>query len=142
MIHMFSVDYISRGLGNVIEKYSGVTDIKKKDIKEGAIIVQIRWLCTAPKIVGSIFENEYQFLDIESNSWRGLCFFTGNRTLWKLVCFWIFKGGKLISSSITKSLRSEDILRINISIVLPIEWDSYGQRVPKPYPMHKLMCTL
>lgn len=33
-----------------------VTDIKKKDIKEGAIIVQIRWLCTEPKIVGSIFE--------------------------------------------------------------------------------------
>ncbi|PRQ56059.1 putative transferase, protein kinase CMGC-Pl-Tthe family [Rosa chinensis] len=38
MIHMFSVDYISRGLGNVVEKYSGVADIKKKDTKEGAIL--------------------------------------------------------------------------------------------------------
>ncbi|KAK7860417.1 serine/threonine-protein kinase vps15 [Quercus suber] len=37
-IHMFSVDYISRGLGNVVEKYSGIADIKKKDIKEGAIL--------------------------------------------------------------------------------------------------------
>lgn len=37
-IHMFSVDHISRGLGNVVEKYSGVADITKKDIKEGAIL--------------------------------------------------------------------------------------------------------
>lgn len=38
LIHMFSVDHISRGLGNVVEKYSGVADITKKDIKEGAIL--------------------------------------------------------------------------------------------------------
>uniref|UniRef100_A0A803NU41 non-specific serine/threonine protein kinase n=1 Tax=Cannabis sativa TaxID=3483 RepID=A0A803NU41_CANSA len=38
MIHIFSVDYITRGLGNVVEKYSGIADIKKKDIKEGAIL--------------------------------------------------------------------------------------------------------
>ncbi|XP_059431883.1 serine/threonine-protein kinase VPS15 isoform X2 [Corylus avellana] len=38
MIHIFSVDYISRGLGNVVEKYSGIADVKKKDIKEGAIL--------------------------------------------------------------------------------------------------------
>ncbi|XP_056167022.1 serine/threonine-protein kinase VPS15-like isoform X1 [Syzygium oleosum] len=37
-IHMFSVDYISRGLGNVVEKYSGIADIKKKDAKEGAVL--------------------------------------------------------------------------------------------------------
>ncbi|GLU09948.1 hypothetical protein SLE2022_267830 [Rubroshorea leprosula] len=37
-IHMFSVDHISKGLGNVVEKYSGIADIKKKDIKEGAIL--------------------------------------------------------------------------------------------------------
>ncbi|KAG5059035.1 hypothetical protein AAZX31_01G006300 [Glycine max] len=37
-IHMFSVDHISRGLGNVVEKYSGIADITKKDIKEGAIL--------------------------------------------------------------------------------------------------------
>ncbi|KAF5481941.1 hypothetical protein F2P56_002551, partial [Juglans regia] len=38
MIHMFSVDHFSRGLGNVVEKYSGIADIKKKDVKEGAIL--------------------------------------------------------------------------------------------------------
>ncbi|GAV84346.1 Pkinase domain-containing protein/WD40 domain-containing protein/HEAT domain-containing protein [Cephalotus follicularis] len=43
MIHMFSVDYISRGLGNVVEKYSGVADIKKKDIKEGAILTLLNY---------------------------------------------------------------------------------------------------
>ncbi|KAI4350784.1 hypothetical protein L6164_005200 [Bauhinia variegata] len=37
-IHMFSVDHISRGLGNVVEEYSGVTDLIKKDVKEGAIL--------------------------------------------------------------------------------------------------------
>ncbi|XP_065848432.1 serine/threonine-protein kinase VPS15 [Euphorbia lathyris] len=38
LMHVFSVDHISRGLGNVVEKYSGIADIKKKDIKEGAIL--------------------------------------------------------------------------------------------------------
>ncbi|KAL4390760.1 hypothetical protein AHAS_Ahas03G0177300 [Arachis hypogaea] len=38
LIHMFSIDHISRGLGNVVEKYSGIADITKKDIKEAAIL--------------------------------------------------------------------------------------------------------
>lgn len=38
MMHVFSVDHIARGLGNVVEKYSGIANIKKKDIKEGAIL--------------------------------------------------------------------------------------------------------
>ncbi|CAL1414274.1 unnamed protein product [Linum trigynum] len=38
MLHIFTVDHISRGLGNVVEKYSGIADIKKKDTKEGAIL--------------------------------------------------------------------------------------------------------
>lgn len=38
MIHMFSVDYISRGLGNVVEKYSGIADVNKRSIGEGAIL--------------------------------------------------------------------------------------------------------
>lgn len=38
VIHMFSIDHISRGLGNVVEKYSGIVDIKKKDVKEGALV--------------------------------------------------------------------------------------------------------
>ncbi|QCD92013.1 phosphoinositide-3-kinase [Vigna unguiculata] len=37
-IHMFSIDHMSRGIGNVVEKYSGIADITKKDIKEGAIL--------------------------------------------------------------------------------------------------------
>lgn len=36
-IHMFSVDYISRGLGNVVENYSGIADVKKYGVGEGAI---------------------------------------------------------------------------------------------------------
>ncbi|RID77924.1 hypothetical protein BRARA_A00792 [Brassica rapa] len=38
VLHMFSIDHISRGLGNVVEKYSGIVDIKKKDVKEGALL--------------------------------------------------------------------------------------------------------
>ncbi|CAH9103061.1 unnamed protein product [Cuscuta epithymum] len=38
-IHMFSVDYISRGLGNnVVEKYSGVANVNKHGVGEGAIL--------------------------------------------------------------------------------------------------------
>ncbi|KAI4380720.1 hypothetical protein MLD38_006881 [Melastoma candidum] len=37
-IHVFSVDYISRGLGSVVEKYSGIADVKKKETKKGAIL--------------------------------------------------------------------------------------------------------
>ncbi|CAL9043768.1 unnamed protein product [Musa banksii] len=37
-VHLFSVDYISRGFGNVIERYSGVADIKKREVGEGAIL--------------------------------------------------------------------------------------------------------
>lgn len=37
-IHTFSVDYISRGLGNVVEKYSNFADIKRREIGEGSIL--------------------------------------------------------------------------------------------------------
>ncbi|KAG9157708.1 hypothetical protein Leryth_021228 [Lithospermum erythrorhizon] len=37
-LHMFTIDYISRGLGNVVEKYSGIADIKKNSVKEGAVV--------------------------------------------------------------------------------------------------------
>ncbi|XP_042473564.1 serine/threonine-protein kinase VPS15-like isoform X1 [Zingiber officinale] len=37
-IHLFSVNYISRGFGNVIEKYSGIADIQNRKIGEGAIL--------------------------------------------------------------------------------------------------------
>ncbi|XP_021741395.1 probable serine/threonine-protein kinase vps15 [Chenopodium quinoa] len=46
-IHTFSVDYISRGLGNVIEKYSGVADVKKKDVGEGAILSVVNYSAEA-----------------------------------------------------------------------------------------------
>ncbi|KAI3447049.1 hypothetical protein Pfo_003714 [Paulownia fortunei] len=38
MMHMFSVDHISRGLGNVVENYSGIADVKKSGFGEGAIL--------------------------------------------------------------------------------------------------------
>ncbi|XAR53396.1 Non-specific serine/threonine protein kinase [Bertholletia excelsa] len=37
-IHTFSVDYVSRGLGNVVEKYTGIADVKKKSVGEGSIL--------------------------------------------------------------------------------------------------------
>ncbi|KAK1270728.1 Shaggy-related protein kinase kappa [Acorus gramineus] len=37
-LHMFSVDYISRGLGSVVERYSGIADVKKIEAGEGAIL--------------------------------------------------------------------------------------------------------
>ncbi|KAL5213166.1 hypothetical protein ABZP36_024013 [Zizania latifolia] len=37
MLHLFSVD-CARGVGSVIERYSGIVDVKKKDLKEGAIL--------------------------------------------------------------------------------------------------------
>nr|GEX97488.1 serine/threonine-protein kinase VPS15-like [Tanacetum cinerariifolium] len=42
-IHMFSVDYISRGLGSVVEKYSGIADVKKNNIGEGAILALLNY---------------------------------------------------------------------------------------------------
>ncbi|KAJ9538867.1 hypothetical protein OSB04_031600 [Centaurea solstitialis] len=42
-IHTFSVDYVSRGLGNVVEKYSGIADVKKTNIGEGAIITLLNY---------------------------------------------------------------------------------------------------
>ncbi|CAI9782563.1 unnamed protein product [Fraxinus pennsylvanica] len=38
MIHVFSVDHISRGLGNVVEKYSGIADVEKSGVGEGAVL--------------------------------------------------------------------------------------------------------
>ncbi|PSS15560.1 Serine/threonine-protein kinase vps15 [Actinidia chinensis var. chinensis] len=38
MIHMFSIDYISRGLGNVVEKYTGIGDVKKRSVGESAVL--------------------------------------------------------------------------------------------------------
>ncbi|MFS7916753.1 putative protein kinase CMGC-Pl-Tthe family transcription factor WD40-like family [Helianthus anomalus] len=42
-IHTFSVDYVSHGLGTVVEKYSGITDVKKNNIKEGAILTVLNY---------------------------------------------------------------------------------------------------
>ncbi|ESQ54300.1 hypothetical protein EUTSA_v10024212mg [Eutrema salsugineum] len=50
VIHIFSIDHISRGLGNVVEKYSGIVDIKKKDVKEGALVSLLNY--TADSLSG------------------------------------------------------------------------------------------
>ncbi|BFG20851.1 hypothetical protein CerSpe_071250 [Prunus speciosa] len=74
MIHMFSVDYISRGLGNVVEKYSGVADIKKKDIKEGAILSLLNFSadnCTNQMVMYSTQNCGIHLWDtrVHTNSW-------------------------------------------------------------------------
>ncbi|KAM1229743.1 hypothetical protein FF1_039986 [Malus domestica] len=74
MIHMFSVDYISRGLGNVVEKYSGVADIKKKDIKEGAILSLLNFSadnCTNQMVMYSTQNCGIHLWDtrLNTNSW-------------------------------------------------------------------------
>ncbi|KAL9242324.1 hypothetical protein vseg_016337 [Gypsophila vaccaria] len=46
-IHMFSVDYISRGVRNGVEKYSGIADVKKKDVGEGAILSLVNYSADA-----------------------------------------------------------------------------------------------
>lgn len=51
LIHMFSVDYFSKGIGNVAEKYSGIGDIKKKDINEGAIITMLNYSTDTSQMV-------------------------------------------------------------------------------------------
>ncbi|KAF0931099.1 hypothetical protein E2562_002461 [Oryza meyeriana var. granulata] len=42
-LHLFSVD-CARGVGNVIERYSGIVDVKRKDLKEGAILSVVNCL--------------------------------------------------------------------------------------------------
>nr|XP_011468738.1 PREDICTED: probable serine/threonine-protein kinase vps15 [Fragaria vesca subsp. vesca] len=71
MIHMFSVDYISRGLGNVVEKYSGVADIKKKDTKEGAILSLLNFSadnCANQMVMYSTQNCGIHLWDIRTNS--------------------------------------------------------------------------
>ncbi|KAJ8768798.1 hypothetical protein K2173_023702 [Erythroxylum novogranatense] len=71
MLHLFSVDHISRGLGNVVEKYSGIADIKKKDIKEGAILSLLNFIgeSTDNQIVMYSTQNGGMHLwDIRANS--------------------------------------------------------------------------
>lgn len=50
-IHMFSVDYFSKGMGNVAEKCSGIADIKKKDIREGAILSMLNYSIDTSQMV-------------------------------------------------------------------------------------------
>ncbi|XVF34935.1 hypothetical protein REPUB_Repub18cG0101100 [Reevesia pubescens] len=74
-IHMFSVDHISKGLGNVVEKYSGIADIKKKDVKEGAILTLLN--CPVDNCGSQMFMYSTQNCGIHlwdtrssSNAWR------------------------------------------------------------------------
>nr|GEV66764.1 phosphoinositide 3-kinase regulatory subunit 4 [Tanacetum cinerariifolium] len=43
IIHMFSVDYISKGLRSVVDKYSRIADVKKNNIGEGAILALLNY---------------------------------------------------------------------------------------------------
>ncbi|KAK1551170.1 hypothetical protein Q3G72_031342 [Acer saccharum] len=74
IIHMFSVDHISIGQGNVVEKYSGIADIKKKDTEEGAIVTLVNY--SADNCVSQMFMYSTQNCGIHlwdtrsnSNAW-------------------------------------------------------------------------
>ncbi|XP_022882501.1 serine/threonine-protein kinase VPS15-like isoform X2 [Olea europaea var. sylvestris] len=43
MLHVFSVDHISRGLGNDMEKYSDITDVEKSGVGEGAVLSLVNY---------------------------------------------------------------------------------------------------
>ncbi|KAK4765561.1 hypothetical protein SAY86_026651 [Trapa natans] len=70
IVHIFSVDYISKGLGNVVEKYSGIADIKKKDIKEGAILTLLNYSpdnSPSATIIFSTQSGRIHLLDVRNN---------------------------------------------------------------------------
>lgn len=70
IIHMFSIDHISRGLGNVVEKYSGIVDIKKKDVKEGALISLLNYTAdsfSGPMVMYSTQNCGIHFWDTRSD---------------------------------------------------------------------------
>ncbi|OVA06257.1 HEAT [Macleaya cordata] len=70
-IHMFSVDYISRGLGNVVEKYSGVADVKKREVGEGAILSLLNYStdgCPSQTVMYSTQSCGIHLWDTRSNS--------------------------------------------------------------------------
>ncbi|XP_010267111.1 PREDICTED: probable serine/threonine-protein kinase vps15 isoform X2 [Nelumbo nucifera] len=70
-IHMFSVDYISRGLGSVVEKYSGITDIKKREVGEGAILSLLNYTtdgCASQTIMYSTRGCGIHLWDTRTNS--------------------------------------------------------------------------
>ncbi|XP_057967357.1 serine/threonine-protein kinase VPS15 [Malania oleifera] len=71
VIHLFSVDYISRGLGNVVEKYSGIADIKRKDVGEGAILSLLNYSsdgCTNQMVMYSTKNCGIHLWDTRTNS--------------------------------------------------------------------------
>jgi phosphoinositide-3-kinase, regulatory subunit 4 len=56
-LHLFSVD-CARGIGNVVERYSGIIDVKRKDIKEGAILSVVN--CSSDSFSPTVlFSTEY-----------------------------------------------------------------------------------
>ncbi|XP_078170868.1 serine/threonine-protein kinase VPS15-like isoform X1 [Carex rostrata] len=70
-LHLFSVDYVSRGLGSVVERYSGITDVKKKGICEGPIVSLINCATSdsfSQTVMFSTRQCGIHIWDIRSNS--------------------------------------------------------------------------
>ncbi|KAK9101124.1 hypothetical protein Scep_024554 [Stephania cephalantha] len=70
-IHFFSVDYVSRGLGNVVERYSGVADIKKREVGEGAILSLLNYstdVCPSQMVMYSTLGCKIHLWDTRTNS--------------------------------------------------------------------------
>lgn len=71
MMHMLSVDHISRGLGNVVENYSGIADVKKSGFGEGAILSLLNYSAdgsTSKMILCSTQNCGIHFWDTRTNS--------------------------------------------------------------------------
>ncbi|KAJ4836467.1 Serine/threonine-protein kinase [Turnera subulata] len=71
MIHMFSVEHMSKGLGSVVEKYSGIANIKKKDIKEGAVVSLLKYPSENNSSPSVMYSTQYcgiHLWDIRENS--------------------------------------------------------------------------
>ncbi|KAM7259635.1 hypothetical protein ACFE04_015376 [Oxalis oulophora] len=71
ILHTFSVDYISKGQGNVVEKYSGIADVKKKDCKEGAILTLLNYApdnCASQMVMYSTQNRGVHLWDVRANS--------------------------------------------------------------------------
>lgn len=70
-INVFSVDYVARGGGNV-EKYSGVSDIRKKETQEGAVLSLQSYATEGPPII--LYSTQYNGIHLwdlraQNNAW-------------------------------------------------------------------------
>lgn len=71
-LHLFAVDYVSRGLGNVVERYSGIVDSRKKEVGEGAVLTLLNCSSSDNSVCHTILystrDNGINLWDTRTNS--------------------------------------------------------------------------